>query len=119
MLNQKKLDNKILTAKERFSATLNSNATDGTFDGVYDDASGIAQINCTARFGVDVSTNATIYTLPSGYRPKVSTSVPAIVVTSGGTIVAFFASINIDGSIKQLASGSARQIYICGSYKVK
>ena len=101
-----------------FTATQHSSAVDGTFLGMYNAESGIVTIAFSIRFTSDTPTATALWTIPSEYRPKVSVEYPIIVYNGAGVPITFKGSINTNGSVTQLASGSCRQAFGVATYKI-
>lgn len=101
-----------------FTATRLSSATDGTFIGMYNAESGIVTIAFSIRTSPNVPTTTVLWTIPSEYRPKVSVEYPVIVYNDEGLPIPFKGSINTNGAVTQLASGSCRQAFGVATYKI-
>ena len=123
VLGVKKLLYKILQNQNEkgtttFTATRFSSATDGTFIGMYNAKSGIVTIAFSIRLPSETPTATALWTIPSKYRPKLSVSYTIIVYNGAGVPISFNGSINTNGSVTQLATGTCRQAFGVATYNI-
>jgi hypothetical protein len=112
--------NSIIKGKTRtFTATRNPNATDGAFNGIYDEESGTVWFSFSIRFSTDANSSTPLWTLPEAYRPKSWVRYPVFVITNANSPLAFVGDVSPNnGVINQTASGSCRQAYGVAMYKI-
>lgn len=96
---------KIKGGVQKFNCTRSSNLSTGIATGFYDSSSGIVRINFTFNSNDAITTDTTLYTIPSAYRPTETATGSAI--TWNGSIVNTGAALaNSDGTIKEGASNT-------------
>lgn len=85
--------------------------------GVYDRASGTVRIYLRGSSGSDISASATLFTVPTEYRPSVPKRGAMLIVTSSGHTSSAF-SIGTDGAILQSATNSLRMLIGMAEYSL-
>lgn len=70
---------------------------------------------CTSS---DTPTTTALWTIPSEYRPKDAVTYPVVVYNSAGAPIVFRGSINTNGTVTQLATGTCRQAFGVATYKI-
>ena len=105
--------------KTRFTFSSSVSGAQGALAyGYKDNATGTVRIYFTARFGSNVSTNTSMFSVPEAYRPSANNGGPCIVTTDTGAAVAGYATIGTDGTIKQGMTGYCRGITGFAEYQI-
>ncbi len=92
-----------------FNLTTDStNVTSGSGKGVYDKASKTVRIYLQWNNTTNVSSSATLFTIPSAYRPSATVTGYGIVRTSGDVPLPAAYSVSTSGAVAQTASNAAR-----------
>ncbi len=92
-----------------FNLTRNTaNVSSGSGKGIYDKASKTVRIYLQWNNTDNVSSNATLFTIPSAYRPSSAVTGYGIVRTSGDVPLPATYSVSTAGEVAQTASNAAR-----------
>ena len=75
-------------------------------------------VELTVAFDINIPTGRALATVPTGFRPSVTKTVPAIIVTEDTTVITGIVSIATDGTIVQNHTGYARKIYVDAWYDI-
>lgn len=100
-----------------FTGTVGSGLQDGLLKGIYYPNSKAVTIHFSCRSTANISTSATLFTIPTEYRPPQAVEVPMIIYTSS-THGAYRGTLSTSGVITQNWSGSARGVFGSVSYKL-
>lgn len=104
-------------ALEFFTGTVGSDLQDGLLQGVYDPNTGLVSISFACRSTANISMSATLFTIPSQYKPSEAVDVPMILYTSSAQ-AGYRGVLSTAGVLTQSWSGSARGAFGSVSYKI-
>lgn len=112
--------NTILSTQPVTFVATRSGGNSGSSMGVYFPTIKWAFISLSYNSASNVATGTTLYTIPTGYRPKSATVLPANVGHSNGVPYSLpgALSINTNGTITQNVTGYFRNCFAVGFYKV-
>lgn len=115
MLNLKKLLTKILT--QITATTANGSASGSPSASLCRcvKVGNVVHISGYYRRSTNIAIGETLFTIPSAERPSSTTSIPAYLGTSTSTL-ANQVAIYSDGTIKQNASSTVREVFFSGTY---
>ena len=100
-----------------FTGTVGSGLQDGRLIGIYYPNSKSVTIHFSCRSSANISTSATLFTIPTEYRPPQAVEVPMFLYTSS-TQGAYRGTLSTSGVITQSWSGSTRGVFGSVSYKL-
>ena len=104
-------------AIEMFTGTVGSGLQDGTLVGAYDPNTGLVTIHFACRSSSNISTSATLFTIPAQYKPSAEVTVPMLVYTSSAHL-GHHGTLSTSGVLTQGGSNSARGVFGSVSYKI-
>ena len=104
-------------AVETFTGTVGSGLQDGTLVGAYDPNTGLVTIHFACRSTANISTSATLFTIPAQYKPSEAVDVPMIIYTSSAQ-AGYHGTLSTAGVLTQGWSNSARGVFGSVSYKI-
>jgi hypothetical protein len=102
---------------ETFTGTVGSGLQDGTLVGAYDPNTGLVTIHFACRSSSNISTSATLFTIPAQYKPSEEVTVPMQIYTSSSQ-AGYHGTLSTAGVLTQGWSGSARGVFGSVSYKL-
>lgn len=105
------------SAVEMFTGTVGSGLQDGTLVGAYDPNTGLVTINFACRSTSNISMSATLFTIPTQYKPSAEVTVPMLVYTSSAHL-GYHGTLSTAGVLTQGGSNSARGVFGSVSYKI-
>lgn len=103
--------------QEVFEGTVGSGLQDGYLVGLYDPNSSVVTIHFACRSTANISTSATLFTIPAKYRPTAAVTVPMMIYTSSAQ-AGYHGTLSTGGILTQSWSGSARGLFGSGTYKI-
>lgn len=104
-------------AVEMFTGTVGSGLQDGTLVGAYDPNTGLVTIHFACRSTSNISTSATLFTIPTQYKPSEAVTVPMQIYTSSAQ-AGYHGTLSTAGVLTQGWSNSARGVFGSVSYKI-
>lgn len=106
------------TKLEQFSLTAASIVSAGTGVGTYDPESGIVTLYMAMQASSTFNTSATMFTVPSKYRPSATKNIPMLAFTGSDAPVVSYVKVYSDGTCKQSATATAQRVFAVGSYQI-
>ena len=102
---------------ERFDVTSQlSKLSSSLCYGIYDPVRRTVRLYMYARSSQNIALSDVLFTIPTEYRPKFNTGIPAINTMDNQYTGAYHVTIQSDGKIKQNLSNSCREVMAVGEY---
>ena len=118
MLDLKKLLTKILTHIKSSSALATASGSPSSSLCRCVKVGDVVDISGFYRRTTDITTAEVLFTVPNGYRPSSTLSIPAYVTNGNNVSLAFYVNIYADGTILQRAGNTMREVFFSGSYRI-